>query len=183
MDFSSKSVPVIAEYLRFWLGSAGDSVISDETLNYIIELTLAQNESASGCDIIFKSAISTLEWLIRKSEQGSAGTSVGASGELESFTEQVGEVTITKKFDVSGTTTSGKEAGWDRILSDLLADPNSIGCVVTQSEAVVKGVGECHFGGTSNEEYSRVKNNPDSRGAFSSYSAPYRQNLAGRKLY
>lgn len=179
MDFSNPSSPQeIGEYLRWWLGDLPTSAISDETLVFIIELVIDRETTATPCDIIYLSAVDLLKYLIRKNEQGTAGTGgVQGSGEVKKLTEKVGNTSLTYEYDVgvSGGT-SGKEAGWDRILDDLQADPNSIGCPVSTVEAVVKGVGQPHFGGVSNKEYDRVSRDTDSRNGFN-YSSPFRKHL------
>jgi len=179
VDFTQEhSAQEINEYLRFWLGGLPESTVSNETLNFIIDLVIQRETAATPCDIIYFSAIDLLKYLIRKGEQGSASTGgVTGSGEISKITEKVGSTSLTYEYDV-GTSggTSSKEAGWDRVLEDLQSDPNSIGCPVSTVEAVVKGVGQPHFGGVSQKEYDRVQKDSDSRNGFS-YSSPFRQHL------
>jgi len=116
----------VIEYIRFWLGNLPESVISDEDMGKIIDLVRAQYPSISDCELLYRSTVAVLEWLIRQDSQGSSGT-VG-SGEVKKRTEERGRTKISQEWDVG--TSGGTTGSWDSILEDLLANPDSIGCSV-----------------------------------------------------
>jgi hypothetical protein len=176
MNFENPSVVEVNEYIRFWLGGLPQTTISDDILNYIITLVIDRGVATTGCDLIYLSAVDLLKYLVRKDEQGSTGGVTTGSGELKKIIEKVGNQSITQEFDVGSSSTSSKESGWDRVLSDLQSNPDSIGCPVTQGGTSVKGVGKPHFGGVSQKEYDRVRNDPDSRNGYHT-SSPFRQHL------
>lgn len=185
MDFTSKNPIALSQYIRWWLGGMSESEISTDNIVKIIEIEDANDSSLTGCDLLYKSTVSVLRYLIREKAKGQAASGGGGAGTyVASQEEKVGDVSTKTSWGISGSADTGVASGFDQTLENLLADPNSIGCPVSQDEiTITNGTGVPYFGGVSNAEYDRVRNNPDSRGAFSSYSAPYRQNLSGRKLY
>ena len=144
------------EYIRFWLGNLPESVISDEDMGKIIDLVRLQYPNISDCELLYRSTVAVLEWLIRQDSQGSSGT-VG-SGEVKKRTEERGRTKVSQEWDVG--TTGGTTGSWSSILDDLLQNPDSIGCSVfaipTSGE-----IGSVVFGITKNRFET---------------SAPWRQN-------
>lgn len=172
MDFSSKDPAVIAGYIRFWLGGLDLSVISDETLLFIIDIILNKDTTYTGCDVIYYSTLEVLRWLARKQEQG-----LSSGGELRKKSEKVGDVQVSYEYDTGLVVESA--TGWKGILEDLLQDPSSIGCPITTVETDTYST--VHFGGVSQSEYDKVRDNTDSRNGWS-YSSPFRQTLGSIKL-
>jgi hypothetical protein len=113
-------------WLRFWLGNLPITTISDADLQIILDGVRAQYPSANDCQIQYYFAVATLEWLLRQEAQGSAGQA--GSGDVKKRTEERGRTKITQEWDVGSS--SGASTGWDAVLEDLLADPNSVGCSV-----------------------------------------------------
>jgi hypothetical protein len=126
--------------VRFFLGNLSTTVISDADMTIIIDGVLVNHPDGTDCDQLYYSTVATLQWLIREE----AGGSGGGSGEVSKRTEKEGNVTVTEEYEVTGTST-----GWDKVLSDLLATPNSIGCVVTPT--VTEGGGFVIIGTTAKE--------------------------------
>lgn len=159
-------------WLRFWLGDLPVSTISDANLQLLLDSVKEQYPSATDCQIKYYFAIAVLEWLIRTGAQGSAGTA--GSGELKSITEKVGDVSTRKDFDVG--TSSGVATGWDKVLEDLRANPNSVGCTVFTPATGGSAASSVIFGGVSQSEYDKVNNNPDSRNGWN-VKSPFRKSL------
>lgn len=174
MDFTSKVVEDINAYIRFWLGDIGQDIISDETLNFIIQMVIDSDSSYTGCDVIFYSTLEVLRWLVRKQE---TGTSYG-TGEVKSRKEKVGDVEVSTTYDV-GTSTDGV-VGWDSILDDLLTNPSIIGCPITDTTLGGSKLGAVVIGGTSHEEYDRVKCDIDAKSGWE-LNSPIRSYLNKNK--
>ena len=176
MDFTTKSPQIISEYIRWWLGGLSEGSLSTDDMIRIIELESNSNPSLNGCDLLYKSTLSVLKYLIRIRDNIQTGSSGGTSGTyIKSQEEKVGSATIKTSW---GTLASGVTviSGFEQTLSDLQSNPDSIGCPVTQGGTSVKGVGQPHFGGVSQKEYDRVRNDPDSRNGYHT-SSPFRQHL------
>lgn len=174
MNFDDKTPVVIAEYVRFWLGDVPVSILSEETLLKIINLTIERlDDTATGCDIIYYSTIDVLKWLIRENEQGNAGSSSAGSGALKKITEKVSEITVTKEYDVGTSVENASASGWDRVLEDLLNNSSSIGCAITQSPSAATSTGNVLIGGVSQAERDRISNDSDAVNGFS-LSSPFR---------
>lgn len=172
MNFT-KNVVEVNEYLRFWLGNVGTSLISDNDLNRIIQMVIDRNPEYTGCDVTYYSAVEVLKFLIRVDQKGSTGT-VG-SGEIKSRKEKIGNVEVTTSYDTSGT--SSTVSGWDRVLEDLLGNSSSIGCAITTGGAGgATSTGSVLIGGVSQAEIERVNNNPDSKNGYS-LNSPFRSHL------
>lgn len=165
--FDSKDIQEINEYMRFWLGDVTQDVLSDDTLNYIIQLVIDKDPNYTGCDVLYYSAVDVLKWLVRKQE---TGTTVG-TGEIKSRKEKVGQVDVSVTYDV-GTNSSGR-GGWESVLEDLLNNPFSIGCLITKDDVNTSKV---VIGGVSHKEYNKVKSNPDNKSGWE-MTSPYRENL------
>ena len=173
MDFTTKDPVEISNYIRWWLGDLPEATISSDTIQFIISMIESTNPTYTGCDLTYYATVDVLKWLVRKQNQGGAGGSVAGSGEISKRTERVGEVTVTTEWDVGTTTSGGSEAGWEKILQDLLDSPNSIGCAITQSETQTASTGSLVIGGSSLAEAERVRTNTDSRSGFC-ISNPFR---------
>ena len=167
--FESKDPVVIAEYIRFWLGNIGESVISEVDLLRLIQMVIDRDDSFTGCDVTYYSTVEVLKFLIRVGEKGTAGT-VG-SGEVKSKKEKVGAVEVTTSYETSGAAATA--SGWDRVLADLFSNPSSIGCAITTPD---QAGGSVLFGGVSKSEVDRVNNNPDSKNGYS-LNSPFRSHL------
>lgn len=177
------TTPELIDDIRFYLGNLPETIISNTDMTRIIDLITTSHPEYTNCDMLYYSTVETLRFLVRVSERGSAGTGgTTGSGDLKKFTEKVGQMTITKEYDVGSTSGStGKEAGWDRLLTDLLDNPSLIGCPITQDNTTTAGskYGAVHIGGVSQGEYERVKNNSDSRSGWDTRS-PFRETLSDK---
>ncbi|CAM0038555.1 hypothetical protein VPHF88_0038 [Vibrio phage F88] len=144
------------EWLRFWL-SIDTNVISDEDLQKILDSVQEAYPTATDCQIKYYFAKATLEHLIRAEAKGQSGQA--GSGAISKIKEKIGKREKEVTYDVG--TSSGTSSGWDKVLEDLLADPDSVGCTVFPSTdgentgSVIIGV--------NTEKYT--------------FSSPYRQNL------
>jgi hypothetical protein len=106
--------------VRFFLGNLSTTAISDADMTIIIDGVLVTHATGTDCDQLYYSVVDTLRWLIRQES--------GESGGLKTYEEKEGNVTIKQDFSVDA---SDKEAGWSKVLSDLLAAPYTIGCAIT----------------------------------------------------
>jgi len=173
MDFSSKDHAVIADYICWWLGGLTAAYISDETLLYIIQIEDDNNPSATGCDLIYLSTTATLKYLIRVQAKDQAASGGGGGSVLKKRSESVGGVTVSQEW-ATDTGQAAVASGWDKVLEDLLNNPNSIGCAITSSEAASSSTGNMVIGGVSVSERERVNSDLDSFSGKSyerSYSA------------
>lgn len=111
----------IMEYIRFWAGNIGTDVISDADMLCFIDRNIILYPD-DNCKITYYSTIDILNWLIRQSdaESGSEGT----SGSITRQREKEGNVEYETEYQDPDTTLSG----WNKVLSDLLSSPTSIGC-------------------------------------------------------
>lgn len=172
--FDPIDIAEINDYIRFWLGDLTESDITDVNLNRIIQQVIDNNPTYTGCDVVYYSTIEVLKRFIREAAKGSSGQA--GSGAIKSVTEKTGNVSFTTDYDVgvSGTVSSS----WSSVLDDLLSSPDSIGCPVTRDVEASKS-SSVIFGGVSQSEYDRVRNDPDSRNGWN-YSSPFRQTLADK---
>lgn len=163
------------DWLRFWLADLPVTSISDANLTLLLSSVKSAYPSATDCQIKYYFAIATLEWLVRASAKGSAGSA--GSGEVKSRTEKTGAVSVTTDYDVG--TSSGISTGWDRVLEDLKDNPDSIGCDVFPDITGSSKSSSVIFGGVSQSEYDKVRNNSDSRNGWNT-SSPFRDSLYKR---
>ena len=110
----------IAEYVRWWL-QVGTSVISDQDMIDLINPNIAKYVDDL-CKITYYSTIDILHWIIR-AQDGGTGSS-GGSGAVTKRREKRGKTEIEVEYD----DTSNSSSGWQKVLDDLLNNPNSIGC-------------------------------------------------------
>ncbi len=143
----------ILEYIRLLLGSISPEILPDEIILAFlsIEKMRAQyNEiTSTKCDlarIIYNTLVSCVRWLIMKEVAD-------------------GEASITERMEKIGDETIQVKGGssyqnWKDFLDWLLANPDFVDpCLNAVSSLVI-------VGGVRNEEFWRVKNNPNSRGPF-----------------
>jgi hypothetical protein len=146
----------VNEEIRFLLGDLPVSVISDENLNKIIQRSVDNYslEDEDFCIVTYESLLSTLQWLINK-EQASSTT------EITRRREKVGDVEIQLEYSESAPNES---TGWENLLDKFKNDP----AIVCESLAYLakSDLGYALFGGVSQKEYQRVKDNPDSRNGY-----------------
>ena len=173
MDFTTKNVSEINAFIRFWLGDITTDTITDETLNYIIQLNIDKDPAYTGCDVIYYSTVDVLKWLERKQESGTI-----ASGEIKRRKEKVGDVEISEEYNLASDT-SGID-GWSTILQDLQTNPSIIGCPITDTSVGGSKLGGVLIGGVSQEEYDRVKRDTDVKSGWCMRS-PYRKYLDKNK--
>lgn len=170
MNFTDPTIAEINAYIRFWLGDVTVGLISDETLDFMIQLVIDRDPSYTVCDVIYYSTIEVLTWLVRKQETGTtAGT-----GDIKKRSEKIGGVDVSVEYDV-GVNSSGS-GGWRTVLDDLKSNPDSIGCIVTRDSVAEESSGSVIFGGINQKEYDRVKRDPDSKNGWSVRS-PFRSHL------
>ena len=179
MNFNTDSYQEVAEYIRWWLGELPITTLSEDTLLYIIEIE-ALNNSISGCELIYRSTVAVLEYLVRVQAKGQASSGGGGSGSaVKSIEEKVGGVTKKTTWDTSSSSSDAVVAGWDRVLEDLKDNPDSIGCDVFPDITGSSKSSSVIFGGVSQSEYDKVRNNSDSRNGWNP-SSPFRDNLYKR---
>lgn len=145
--------------VRFLLGDLPTSAISDDNLNRFIQRSVDNHslEDEDFCIVTYESILSTLQWLINK-EQATSST---AGGALKKKKEKVGDVEIQVEYSESS---SGDPTGWENLLEKFNTDPT----LVCESLAYLakSDLGYALFGGVSQSEYKRVKDNPDSRNGY-----------------
>ena len=148
------SDPEFIEWLRFWL-SLDESTISDEDLQRILDSVQESHPDATDCAIKYYFAKATLEHLIRADAQGQSG-----DGTIKKRREKIKnrEIELEYNTDIVGKSSTG----WEKVLDDLISDPNSIGCEPFPSTDEDKGSGAVIIGVTT-DKYT--------------FSSPYRQNL------
>lgn len=149
----------VNEEIRFLLGDLSVSVISDENLNKIIQRSVDRHslEDEDFCIVTYESILATLQWLINKEQANTSAT----GGELTKRKEKVGDVEIQLEYSES---TSTESTGWENLLDNFKNDPT----IVCESLAYLakSDLGYALFGGVSQKEYHRVKDNPDSRNGY-----------------
>ena len=124
-DFPSTIPPDVAEhiaYIRFWLGNIDTDVISDADMTTFIDRNIILYPD-DNCKITNHSTVDILNWLIRQ-DNADAGSS-GVNGSITRQREKEGNVEYETEYQ---DVTSSTSFGWNKILSDLLTDPSSIGC-------------------------------------------------------
>lgn len=108
------------EFVRFFLGDLSQETITDVNLNKIIQGVLDSGISENDCQEKYYSTKATLEWLIRyktsKDEEEIGG--------LKRRKEKENGVEVEEEYQNQST----GESSWSKLLSDLVKDPNSIGC-------------------------------------------------------
>ncbi len=171
MSFTVSVVQTIDD-VRFWLGNLPTSVITDADMTRLIEHVM-ETTSHTDCDILYYSTLETLRWLSRKSEQGSAGSA--GSGSLKKKTEEIGSVKVTEEWDVG--VSSSSDAGYDKLLADLLAKPSLIGCSITTTAVTgTAASGSVIIGGVSQAAHDKARNDPDAKTAYD-VKVPYKASL------
>lgn len=111
----------IASYIRFWLGDVSTSTISDDVLLIFVDNNITKYGDTELCKITYYSTIDTLSWLIRKQKMNDGAT--GSAGAVTRRREKNGRQEIEVEYQDGETST-----GWENVLSDLKAFPDSIGC-------------------------------------------------------
>ena len=145
--------------VRFLLGDLPTSTISDDNLNRFIQRSVDNHslEDEDFCIVTYESILSTLQWLVNK-EQATNGS---GSGLISKKREKVGDVEIQVEYTSSA---SGESSGWENLLEKFNTDPT----LVCESLAYLakSDLGYALFGGVSQKEYKRVKDNHDSRNGY-----------------
>lgn len=134
-------------WLRFFLANLSTDIISDADLQIILDQVKTQYPEASDCRIKYEFAVETLNHLIRK-----GSVEEGANGELRSRLEKNGQRSI--KIEYNSGSTDGTLSGWESILANLQADPDSVGCVVFPPVEGVVSSGIVIIGGQDVPRYS-----------------------------
>ena len=157
--------------IRYYLGGASDSVITDTVLDDIITRTMTRysldfNLDSDYCKTVYYSLLETLRYLIR-----SNSTSDGSSGgDVKERKEKVGDLELTLKYSEG----SDAEDGWGDLYDDFLSNPQYV-CEELKDLAV-SSFPSVYFGGVSQKEYNRVNNNRDSRNGWD-VESPYRKSI------
>jgi hypothetical protein len=152
--------------IRFLLGGLPTSVLSDEVLNFIIDQNITKygDVDENLCIVTYQSLVEALQYLDRRSKQESAAS--GVSGSVSTREEVLGKRRI--KIQYSTGNEGGKSVSWAEILSEFIEDPSLV-CdslaVATPDKALVL------IGGVSQKEYSKVKNDSDSRNGLNSITS------------
>lgn len=166
------TVGEVIDDVRFWLGNLPTTVMSDADMSRIINGVM-QTTTHTDCDVLYYSTLEVLRWLSRQSEQGSAGSA--GSGSLKKKTEQVGSLKVIEEWDVG--TSSSSDAGYDKLLADLLAKPSLIGCPITTTTVTgTAASGSVIIGGVSQAAHDKARNDPDAKTAYD-VKVPYKQNM------
>tara|TARA_R110000851_G_scaffold151683_3_gene293004 strand:+ start:2211 stop:2750 length:540 start_codon:yes stop_codon:yes gene_type:complete len=142
--------------VRFLLGGADETVISDIILNGIIQGCIDNigTEDEFYCEIVYCSLLETLRYLIRHNQMNS-----GITGNQRKRKEQNGKRTIEVEF---GDSSDVVLDGWKAMYEDFLSNPSW----VCEELSPKGGINLVLIGGVSEKEYQRVKNDPDSRNAY-----------------
>lgn len=143
----------IIEYIRLLLGSIPATVLPDDTILAFLAIEKMKanwpRPDATPCDmwlVIYNTLVSVVRWLIMQE------VSTGEASITERL-EKIGDETIQVK---GGSTYQN----WRDFLDWLLANPDYVnGCLNAVSSLVI-------VGGVRQDEFWRVKNNPNSRGPF-----------------
>ena len=146
----SMTTPEMIAYIRVILGDLSTATISDSTITLFITkwskyYDYPTNESQEFW-VIYKTCLDCLAWLIAK-----AGTTAGssASGRREKRGNEEIEVTFSDGSSII--------QGYQDLLDFLQTNPDYIDpSLATMGNALI-------IGGVSQEEYDRVRSNPDSR--------------------
>lgn len=141
------------------LGGLSESVMPDVTLNKVIQRNIDKygDEDENLCIVTYKSLLDTLQYLINAQAAGSAGSSGGAVLSIE---EEIGKRRIKKTFSDAS---NGIDTGWEGLYAKYVSDPSLV-CTSLVPEG---GSGLVIIGGTSQSQYDKVANNPDSKNGWS----------------
>lgn len=142
-------------FVRYYLAGVSTDVISDEDLNYIIQMMLDSGIAENDCQEKFYATTQTLLWLDRKNSVKSAMSA--GSGEVKSRKEKVGEVEVTESYETGEYASTG---GWLGLYNNLIADPTLIGCTpfITTGSG-----GSVIIGGADCDPYSNEYRSRDRR--------------------
>jgi hypothetical protein len=155
------SISAVNADIRLLLGGLPTSTLSDEILDLFIQQNITKygDDDANLCIVTYQSLLAALQYLDRRSMQGSAVT--GASGDLKRRTEKLGAREISVEYETGSD--GGKAASWAVLYDDFLRNPQYV-CISLKPTTVSSTV---IIGGVSQKEYDRVKNNTDSRNGMS----------------
>lgn len=144
--------------IRFHLGGLPTSVLSDEVLNLIIQTNIDKHGDLdeNKCIVTYQSLLDALKYLIRKQITNGGGT----AGNVKSRKERVGSRQIeVENFEGS----AGDLSSFEDLYDFFIKNPQDI-CAslvdTTKKKAVVI------VGGTSQKQYDKVADNPDSRNGW-----------------
>lgn len=153
MSFTTEEVN---EDVRFKLGGLSVSVMTDLTLNKIIDGVIEAGsytyEDSDKCIVTFYSLIETLRYLILQQEMNSGGV-----GKTTRRREKNSRREIEVEYSEIGDT------GYSKMLSYFMTHPEVI------CKSLVKTLcsrGPVYIGGTSKSEYDKVQSNKDSRDGY-----------------
>jgi hypothetical protein len=144
--------------IRYLLGGMTTSVMSDELLNFIIQRNIDQygDLDENLCLVTYEALKEVLRYLVNKDAAGSAGTSGGA---VIKRVEEIGKRRIEVSYSADG---SGTVNGYQSLLDFYTKHPEEV-CTslkpATSSATVI-------VGGTSQKQYDKVADNPDSRNGW-----------------
>lgn len=151
--------------VRYFLGGIDEEVMTDEVMDYIINIYVDQYslEDEDFCIVTYKSLIAVLRYLIRQeaSDDGSTG-----SGEVTRRREKRGLQEVELQYDIQSSTSPNGKTTWQDILDDYLAHPEYVCASLINIDDAGKGI--VIIGGVSQKEAERVESNPDRRTAWSS---------------
>lgn len=143
------TVAELHEFIRFFLGNIGTDIISNESLDKIIQQVLDSGIATTPCQEKYYTTKAVLEWLIRGQ---AVSSSSGGGGALKKRTEKDHNIEISEEYDTTAATT---RATWDSVLENLLADPDSIGCTVfPDSGGDSTKTGQVIIGGATENGYA-----------------------------
>lgn len=135
----------LEEFCRFWLGDLTEDELSCESMQLLLDITFMQFPDASDCELKYRALVNILQYLIRKESKGTSGSE--GTGNVTRRKEKRGNTEIEVYWDSASS--SGDDASWSSILTDLEDDPTSIGCTpfpdASGSGSVIIGVSKCRF--------------------------------------
>jgi len=153
------STPIDREQLkkdaRFLMGAIEESILPDSVLDGIVESCIHNFEDSIiyRCDVLYCTILATLKYLIRQAWAHDGGSS---SKDLVSRKEKVGNVSVEESY--SSSSTSNNESGWEKMYEYFLRHPEDVCECLAKTKS---GLGLIKIGGTNQEEYDEIANNPN----------------------
>lgn len=155
------STPIDREQLkkdaRFLMGAIDETILPDSVLDGIVEACINNFEDSIiyRCDVLYCTIMATLKYLIRQAWAHDGGSS---SKDLVSRKEKVGGVSVEESYSKSNNTNN--DIGWEKLYEYFLKHPEEVCECLAKSRG---SIGFIKIGGTDENEYQEIKNDPNTR--------------------
>lgn len=146
----------VKERVRFLLGDVSTSVLSEATLDMILDDCINEygDDDTYLCEITYCTLLESLRYLIRKNQAES-----GVLGQQRRRKEVRGKTTIEVEY---GDSTDYVTSGWQEMYTDYINHPEYV-CDSLKSDTYVSLV---KIGGVRQDEYLNIEGNLNSRSGW-----------------